>query len=618
MTDFKIFINLLKSNFKKLWKLFLLMIFCALGANFLTVLQPLIFASMMEVVLPKDLNLLSGSKTENNTIQDNSFFDLNFIGEKILNFINVYFNIENSSIFSNLVLLSSLFLVVVVLAAIFTYAANAISKWSNATLTISIRKRLLNHYFNLDYSFFTKNKYGDIISRVITDSKSVAQGVVPVLQSLFHQGSLVLVYSIFLFKTNNLIFFASFSIFIIQYIIMLFLKKPIKDSLINVNNKTAELLSILGEVFSAIRITKVFNMRSFQFNKLNYLQKEERKFGFRAAIIDELQTPISSILTSASIVIILFAILHQIQQNNITFQGGVMFVIIGRLIINPVIRLSTIFTWIVSLGASYYKINLYQNVKKKITDGKISNCSFKKHLFLKKCSFEFNKSTKIKYGSFKINKNEKIAIVGPSGSGKSTLIDLILRLYDPLKGEILIDGKNIKNFKLDKYRSLFGLIPQDPFLYNDTIYQNIVCGRKEIPKSKVIEAAKLANADKFIMSKKNKYNTLVGDRGIKLSGGEKQRISIARALVSDPEILVFDEATSSLDSKSEKEVQDAIDQVLTNKTAIIIAHRFSTIKKADKIILLTDHKVASIGNHKKLIKNSKIYRELYNLQFLTK
>ena len=199
--------------------------------------------------------------------------------------------------FSNLTL-SSLFLVVVVLAAIFTYAANAISKWSNATLTISIRKRLLNHYFNLDYSFFTKNKYGDIISRVITDSKSVAQGVVPVLQSLFHQGSLVLVYSIFLFKKNNLIFFASFLIFIIQYIIMLFLKKPIKDSLINVNNKTAELLSILGEVFSAIRITKVFNMRSFQFNKLNYLQKEERKFGFRAAIIDELQTPISSILTS--------------------------------------------------------------------------------------------------------------------------------------------------------------------------------------------------------------------------------------------------------------------------------------------------------------------------------
>ena len=616
MTEFKIFLHLIKTNFKKLWNLFILMIICAIFANFLTILQPLIFASMIEIVLPNDFEFLNSQNNKTENIAEKSFFDLNYVGQKILIIIYGLFNIKDFSTLENLILLSSIFLFFVILAAITNYLAIVISKWSNASLTISIRKDLISHFLNLDYSFFTKNKYGDMISRIITDTKSVSQGVIPVLQTMFHQGSLVLIYSIFLFKTDNIIFFSAFIIFLFQYLIMLMLKKPIKNSLINVNNKGTELLSTLNETFSAIRITKVFNMKTFQFKKLNFLQSEERKFGFKAAILDELQTPIGAILTSASLVIILIAILIQLQQNNISLQGGIMFVIIGRLIITPIIRLSTIFTWLVALGGTYHKINFYKKIKSNIKDGKIINCNFKKDIKIKNCLIQYDNKTDVYFDKFLIKKNEKIAIVGPSGSGKSTLIDMILRLYDPERGSVLIDNKNIKNFRLENYRSLFGLIPQEAQLYNDTVLNNIICGRKNINKNQVIKAAKLANAHNFIMKKKKKYNTSIGDRGVLLSGGEKQRIAIARALVDDPEILIFDEATSSLDSKSEKDVQDAIEKVLNYKTALIVAHRFSTIKKATKIVVMNNRKIENIDNHNNLIKNSKTYRELYQLQFL--
>ena len=447
MADFKIFLYLFTSNFSKFWRVFFLIVLFALGANFLTVLQPIIFATMMELVIPKNLPILNTEKTnESLNLEQNNFFDLNFIGEKSLEIIQNFYDFSQGSTISSLIFLSSLFLIIVILAAIFNYGATIITKWSNATLTISIRKKLLSHLLDSDYSFFTNKKYGEIISRIIQDSKSVAQGIIPVAQTIFHQGTLIIAYSFFLFNTDNVIFFASFVIFLIQYLIMLILKKPIKKSLIQVNNKSANLLSSLTEVFSGIRLSKAFNMKNVQSDTLDKIQTEERRFGFRAAIFDELQTPIGQILTSISTVIILFAILFQIQQNNITFQGGVMFVIIGRLIINPIIRLSTIFTWFVSLNASYYKINIYQKTKKKITDGKNKITSFKKEISVKNCKFSYNKETNLEFSNFSIQKNKTLAVVGHSGSGKSTLVDLVLRLYDPTKGKILIDGNNIKSF----------------------------------------------------------------------------------------------------------------------------------------------------------------------------
>ena len=217
--------------------------------------------------------------------------------------------------------------------------------------------------------------------------------------------------------------------------------------------------------------------------------------------------------------------------------------------------------------------------------------------------------------SFKINKGEVVALVGPSGSGKSTIADLIPRFYDVTKGEIILDGNDIKNTSLSSLRNNMGIVTQEVILFNDTIKNNISYAQPEKSENLVIEAARAANALEFIENTYDGFDTIVGERGVKLSGGQKQRIAIARALLKNPSILILDEATSALDTESEKKVQMAIDSLMKDRTALIIAHRLSTVQNADKIIVIEKGKVAEIGSHESLFEKNGIYRRLYDLQF---
>jgi subfamily B ATP-binding cassette protein MsbA len=218
--------------------------------------------------------------------------------------------------------------------------------------------------------------------------------------------------------------------------------------------------------------------------------------------------------------------------------------------------------------------------------------------------------------NFTIKKNENIAIVGLSGVGKSTLVDLLPRFYDPTSGEILIDGTDTKELSIKSLRNLFGIVTQEIILFNDTIRRNITFGQENIPEEKIIEAALNANAHDFIIQTEDGYDTIIGDRGIRLSGGQRQRIAIARALLKNAPIMILDEATSSLDTESEGLIQDAIERMMKNRTSIVIAHRLSTIKDADRIVVIDEGKISSIGTHEDLIKNDmSIYKKLYELQF---
>ena len=217
--------------------------------------------------------------------------------------------------------------------------------------------------------------------------------------------------------------------------------------------------------------------------------------------------------------------------------------------------------------------------------------------------------------SFSINKGEVVAIVGESGSGKSTMADLIPRFFDVDQGKIKIDGQDIKELEKKSLRNLMGIVPQETILFNDTIANNIGYGKKGINKNDLIKVAKVANALNFIENQPDGFNTVIGDRGVKLSGGQRQRISIARALLKNPPILIMDEATSSLDSESEKKVKKAIERLMKNRTVFVIAHRLSTVVNANKIILLKRGKIVEIGTHQDLLKNNKDYKKLYDVQF---
>jgi subfamily B ATP-binding cassette protein MsbA len=239
---------------------------------------------------------------------------------------------------------------------------------------------------------------------------------------------------------------------------------------------------------------------------------------------------------------------------------------------------------------------------------------FNEKIEFKDVSFGYNSDLVLRNINFTVYKGKKIALVGASGSGKSTIIDLLVRFYDPISGEILLDGTNIKEFDIKSYRNLFGIVSQEIILFNDTIRNNILIGKPDATEEEIIDACKISNSYNFISKLPDGLDTVIGERGVMLSGGERQRIAIARAVIRNPQILIFDEATSSLDSESEKVVQEAINYSLKDKTAIIVAHRLSTIVDADEILVFENGEIVERGNHSELLGKNNIYKKLYSLQ----
>jgi subfamily B ATP-binding cassette protein MsbA len=367
-----------------------------------------------------------------------------------------------------------------------------------------------------------------------------------------------------------------------------------------------------------MRIIKLFTAQDKMRDKFGDEVKDYGRQNLSMYKRFELSNPLSEFLSIATVAIILLIGGGMVLDNSseISASEFIAFIIIFSQVIPPAKTMTTAFNTVQRGLASAERVFEYID-KEKIREsvgGEKEIEDVKSSIEFKGVTFSYEEENVLEDISFKINKGEKIAIVGPSGGGKSTIIDLLSKFYRVEKGRILIDGTDINEYDTNKLRNIIGIVTQESILFHDTIRNNISFGDRNVNEKKIIESANVANALKFIESLDEKFDTVIGERGLKLSGGQRQRICIARAIYKDPPILVFDEATSSLDSESESSVQKAIEEVMKNRTSIIIAHRLSTIKNVDKIIVIDGGKIVEVGRHEDLVKSNNVYSKFIKMQ----
>ena len=485
-----------------------------------------------------------------------------------------------------------------------------------------LRMQIYNKILSLPLGFFSQERKGDIIARISGDVQEVENSITSTLEMLIKNPVLIIIYmSVLLIMSWELtlftILFAPLMIWTMGAI-----GRKLRAQSAEAQQYWSDTMSQVEETLGGLRIIKAFLAESKMSARFEGITDAMRRKNNRVAVRQASAHPVSELLGSTMIAIVLWfgGTLILSSKSIIDAPSFMSYMAILYCIIQPIKDLSRAAYGIPKGLASMERINVILNAENPITQTPFSKhiSTFNEAISFEDVSFCYEQGGKqvLKNIDLKISKGRNIAIVGASGAGKSTLVDLIPRFYDPTSGRITIDGINIKDVCIRDLRGLMGNVNQDPILFNDTIFNNIAFGVENATMEQVIAAAKIANAHDFIMEKENGYDTNIGDRGQLLSGGQRQRISIARAILQNPPILILDEATASLDTESERMVQEALDYLMSSRTTISIAHRLSTVKKADEIIVMNEGRIVERGTHDELLLKNGYYKKLYEMQVI--
>jgi len=512
--------------------------------------------------------------------------------------------------------------IIVIIATLFKtgtmYLANHFMVPIRNGVVRDIRNKLFDKTISLPIGYFSEERKGNIISRMTSDVQEIEWGIMSSLEMIFRDPIKIIMYlGAMIFLSWQLTIFVFILLPVVGLLIGLVGKSLRKTSMIG-QKQMGNIMTQIDEMIGGLRIVKAFNAENHISDRFRNTNEDYTKLMNKINRKRFLASPLSEFLATTAVVVIMWYGGTMIlgQDTQISSQALIGYLVIFSQIIAPAKTLSSSWYNIKKAMASVDRINDILAARNPIVEkqGAERINQFSNSIEFKNVCFSYSDSPVLNSINLTIKKGETIALVGQSGSGKSTLVDLIPRFYDIQSGEIIIDGKNIKDCKLSDIRELIGYVNQSPILFNDSIYNNIAFGKDNTDEKQVIESAKVANAHDFICETENSYNSNIGDGGCKLSGGQKQRLSIARAVLKNPPILILDEATSALDTESEKLVQGALENLMKNRTSIVIAHRLSTIKNADLICVLHNGEIVETGKHDDLIAKKGVYYKLHNLQ----
>jgi len=518
----------------------------------------------------------------------------------------------------------------VCVALIVVFSAKNISLYiKNITLSIvqyrlirDLRNKLYSHFHYLSLSYFNKNKSGELTAVLVNDIDNMRNSLSIMFQKLFVEPINIIILMSLLFIVSTKLALIALLIIPVSGIIIFGISHSIRRRSARSQAQLAGMTSMIAETIGSMRIVKAFATKGFEINRFAKETQKYYKLMLRRDRLRFVSSPVSETFGATIAALLLWVGARDVLViESISSEDFLRFILLLFSLFQPLKNLTNVVNELQNGLASADRVFAIMDIKSDIqdVDNAVELNDLKKTLSFDNVSFSYgDEQDKVLNNiNFQINKGEILALVGPSGAGKSTLVDLIPRFYDTLSGSIKIDGKDIKELKINSLRSLMGIVTQETFLFDDSVKANIAYGVENISDDKIKDAAIAANAHEFIKELPDGYNTIIGERGVSLSGGQKQRIAIARAIVKNPPILILDEATSSLDSESEKHVQSAIENLMSERTVFVIAHRLSTVHNANKILVLENGQIVQEGKHDELVNIDGLYKQLHKMQFRT-
>ena len=491
--------------------------------------------------------------------------------------------------------------------------------------TKKLRDNVFNSIIEMHLDYFNKQRVGNLMNYVYNDVLNVQASISTTFINLVQNPFAIFVYLAVLFALSWKLTLFAFGVSVIIFFVIRAVGKNVKTLARSFQSRMGDMNSVLQEKFNGIKVIKSSAFEDIELKRFRSFTKDFRRIELQINRLRNIITPLNETLLVAAIALVLWFGGLQVFSGDMTANELIVFAFSLYSAMGPIKMIGEANTSIQIGLLSAERLFEVMDADSEVVNGTRPISGFSHTIRFDDVCFKYRKDDDalnvVDHVSFEIKKGEMAALVGQSGSGKSTIVDLLLRFYDVDSGSITIDGVDIREFDYKQLRRIIGVVSQEVILFNDTIEQNIaygIHGDGNIGHDRITEAARLANAHEFIMDKPMEYETIIGDRGLQLSGGQRQRLAIARAMVKNPDLLVFDEATSALDNESEKVVQNAIDHALENRTALVVAHRLSTVKNADMIIVMEKGRITESGSHEELLARNGLYKMFYDIQFQEK